>query len=115
MSLKKVAIRGALTLAATGALLGAAQPAFAHLSSVSGSQAWSYSPYGAVAVKDTAADSHSAYANYQRHGNGSTLRIENSNGSGTTVITANDETNYVMQVQACVDIQLEPDSCGGWN
>ena len=115
MELKKTFLRGAVTLAAAGMLFGAAEPAFAHSESVTGSSVWSTSPYGAIAVQDTKADSHSAYGNYYRNGESGELRLENSNGSGTTVISANDETHYVLSVQACVDIQLEPDTCSGWN
>lgn len=88
---KRVAV-----LAVTGAaLVGAISPAFGVTleRSRTGVHAWSKGTNGAIAVKDTDADS---------------------SGSGTTVYSGMDTANYVKALHACVAINFAPDDCTSW-
>ncbi|MER5640301.1 hypothetical protein ABT095_25565 [Kitasatospora sp. NPDC002227] len=114
MSIRQAGGKFAAVALIGGAVLGAS-PAFAanHDSSVTGSTAWSHGANGQVAVKDTAADSHSVYVRYYRlHTNGE-QRLNNHGGSGTTLSSANDTAHPVSQIKACVDIQFGSDRCDG--
>ncbi|QES49067.1 hypothetical protein DEJ50_15890 [Streptomyces venezuelae] len=76
-----------------------------------GTKAWSHGTNGQVAIKDTASDGYSVFTLYDRRNN-TGLRLNNSNGNGTTVRSGMDESNYVRKVTACVDLWLTPDTCG---
>ncbi|MFI8422124.1 hypothetical protein [Streptomyces sp. NPDC085479] len=75
--------------------------------------AWSKGTNGAIAVKDTDADSREVYANYDRRYNDG-LELRNSSGNGTTVYSGMDTANYVKALQACVAINFAPDDCTSW-
>ncbi|MFF3842524.1 hypothetical protein [Streptomyces sp. NPDC001930] len=116
MYFAKTAAKVMVTAAAATALMGAGQ-AFAgvgeNLDSYYQGAAWAYShgTNGAVAIADTAGDSHAVYTLYDRRNN-SGLRLDNHDGNGSTKYSGMDTTNYVSKVTACLNVQLNPDRCG---
>ncbi|MGW8769031.1 hypothetical protein ACWGN5_41945 [Streptomyces sp. NPDC055815] len=116
MSFGRTAAKVMVTAAAVTALMGAGQ-AFAgvgeNLDSYYQDSVWAYShgTNGAVAVADTAGDSHAVYTLYDRKNN-SGLRLDNYDGNGSTKYSGMDTTNYVSKVTACLNVQLNPDRCG---
>lgn len=75
------------------------------------SSAYSHGDNSQVAIYDGRADSMAVYTLYDRRYN-TGLRLDNHNGSGSTVYSGKDATNYVRKVTACVNIQINPDRCG---
>ncbi|MFE1551638.1 hypothetical protein [Streptomyces sp. NPDC058718] len=73
----------------------------------------SYGANGAIAVSDVKADSREVYANYHRKYT-QNLELRNSNGNGTTVTSANDTANPVINLQACIAVNFYPDNCTDW-
>lgn len=119
MSIRKRFTRGILTVAAVGIIAASIQPAFADTVTTSGAKVWTNAPWNVLGVTDTAADSHSAYANYQQINKNtqavtSDKRLE-VGGAGNTAYTKSDYTNLIYSLQACRDVQLGPDNCSIWN
>jgi hypothetical protein len=117
MSFGRTAVKAMVTAAAVTALMGSGQ-AFAgageSLDSRYQDAAYAYSHgdiQGQVAIADTAADSHSVYTLYDRK-NTTGLRLDNSGGNGTTKLSYDEPSNYVVKVTACLNVQLNPDRCG---
>ncbi|MEU6849366.1 hypothetical protein ABZ901_05455 [Actinacidiphila alni] len=64
-----------------------------------------------VGVRDGCKDGDGVYTLYDRvndHG----LRLDNTNGYGTTVYSGNSTSNYVQKVTGCLNIKYTPDQCG---
>ncbi|WP_380285915.1 hypothetical protein [Kitasatospora purpeofusca] len=109
--MKKTAARVALAIAGVGIVIGSA-PAFAVTASTTGSTAWSNDGY-TFYVKDTKADSRSAYGQYTRIANvGEVRTLWNKSGSDTTVSTTTDSP--IWQIRACRQEQFASDSCSSW-
>lgn len=101
--------------AAVAALSGVG-PAFADAgenlySTTTGASAWSDRPNGSASVRDKAVDGDEVYVNYDRRYN-TGFRMNNEGGEGSTLTSASDTTNYVVKVQACVNLNNKPDRCG---
>ncbi|WP_354641654.1 hypothetical protein [Kitasatospora camelliae] len=111
-----VAKRLAVVTLGIGALLASA-PAFALSSTTAGSNAYtsrsdSGVTDGKVNVKDTSADSRSAYGQYERKSApGEVRNLWNKSGSGTV---ATSDGAQVYKIRACRQEQWASDTCGGW-
>ncbi|MEU6757757.1 hypothetical protein [Streptomyces sp. NPDC046685] len=112
---KRVA-RLAVAGASLVAVLGSA-PAFALSSSTAGSYAYTSTNNGVsndtANVKDTSADSRSAYGQYYRYSApGSTRTLWNKSGANTTVSST--DGSGIYQIRACRQEQWASDTCGPW-
>lgn len=118
----------AASVAIAGALLGSGATAHANagenVTSVYGLQcsgsAYSYWVYSFsllsnnnanVGVRDGCSDGNGVYSLYDRVSNHG-LRLDDTNGYGTTVYSSSSTSNYVQKVTGCLNISLTPDQCG---
>ncbi|MEU3748141.1 MULTISPECIES: hypothetical protein [Streptomyces] len=103
-------------LAVTGAALFAATPAMAGdmYGEKEGAKAWSYGTNASIAVSDTKADGDETYATYHRRTTDN-HELRNKSGSGTTVYSGADATNYVRALKACQEKDFQPDPCSAWS
>lgn len=115
MSAWKIVAKVGVGAVATAALLGAS-PAFAGdlVSSRGGVKAYSTGAHGKIAVKDTAADSRAAYAEYYRSRVSGKLELRNHSGSGTTVYSGSNTSKPVYKLKGCQAVNFYPDHCAGW-
>lgn len=109
--LKKSWVQAALVVAGFGIVAGAASPAFAYTSSITGCLVESDGSW--LHVRDTAGDSHSVYGLYHKGTSTATYRLDNSSGVNTTV--SKDVGSTITGVRACLNYQLFPDICGNWS
>ncbi|MGK4909181.1 MULTISPECIES: hypothetical protein [Streptomyces] len=109
---KVVTIIGGTLVAAS--LIGTA-PAIAKSATTTGSHVWTWKDEGHAYqyVKDTAADSRSAAAKYERSASAGTIRtLWAKGGSGTT--TKSGKGSKIIKMQACRQEQAAPDTCSKW-
>ena len=92
--------------------LGVASPALALSSDTTGSRVYGDSN-GYWIVEDTLCDSESAYGNFIEKGTTGIQRKNNKSGCNTDV--DGDIGSAITSVQACRDVTLGKDNCGGWN
>ncbi|GHG41176.1 hypothetical protein [Streptomyces hydrogenans] len=110
-----IAKRIAAVTLGVSALLASA-PAFALSSTTAGSDAWtsntSTTTNGRANVKDTSADSRSAYGEYERRTDPGTVKtLWNKSGSGTTVSS---DGGTIYKIRACRQEQWASNTCGAW-
>lgn len=105
-------LRLAAALIAGFTALGVASPAFAVGSDTTGSKATGNSD-GIWRVYDTKCDSEGAYGNFIEKGTSGIQRKDNDSGCNTSA--TGDIGSAISSVQACRDVSLGRDNCGGWN
>ncbi|NUT51560.1 MAG: hypothetical protein HOV94_30325 [Saccharothrix sp.] len=108
----KFMLRSAIAAVAAATALGLASPALAISSNTTGAEAYGNST-GEWRVYDTKCDSESAYGNFVEKNTSGVQRKNNTSGCNTMV--KGDIGDAVTSVQACRDVTLGTDNCGGWN
>jgi hypothetical protein len=102
----------ALVLAAV-TLLAAAPSAALGLTSYYGSNySYDYNYRTAMAACDMETDGDGAYAKFVVNGSGSTLRLDDPNGSEAGCGYSSGWTNGIYSHQTCEDLAWQPDPCG---
>lgn len=111
---KKMLAGGALAAAAVAAVAMSAAPAFAAHSSYTsaGARAVTSNSDKTLGIADEKADSSPVYSNFTQSGVSGTKRLDNNGGYNTTLYK--NYTATILSVQACVNYNLSPDTCGSW-
>ncbi|WP_144065566.1 hypothetical protein [Lentzea albidocapillata] len=94
------------------AVLGTASPASAITSETTGARAYGGSN-GDWSVQDVGCDAMPVYGRFTEKGVPGFQRMDNKSGCGTE--EQGNIGNTITTVQACRDVPVGRDNCGGWN